>query len=69
MNRPATRLLRATCALAVGAGLAVSAGTAGAEPVPHASNPLPKAATSDFQEVTLRDASGTPVLQFALVRL
>ncbi|GLY85290.1 PQQ-dependent sugar dehydrogenase [Actinoallomurus iriomotensis] len=64
MDRPWSRLLRATCALAVGAGLALSAGTAGAKPLPHATNPLPKAATADFQQVTLArgpDAMGEPM--------
>jgi cytochrome c len=50
--------------MALGAGLVLSGGTAGAKPTPHASDPRPKAATSDFQQVTLAkgpDAMGEPM--------
>jgi glucose/arabinose dehydrogenase len=64
VDRPRSRLLRTACALAVGAGLALSAGPAGAEPVPHATDARPEAATADFQQVTLArgpDAMGEPM--------
>lgn len=64
MDRPRKRLLPIITSIALGAGLTLSAGTASAKPAPHAANPLPQAATSDFQEVTLAkgpDAMGEPM--------
>jgi glucose/arabinose dehydrogenase len=64
MDRRWSRVLRITSAIALGAGLTLSGATANAKPASHAGDPRPKAATADFQQVTLAkgpDAMGEPM--------